>query len=141
MQKIIQSVRDGMTDHLLSDEFLKNFRPMSATCCMQSQAMKGTQQGQAVQQGVTKVSKFQTKLMQLQCITSKAVYNTKKNRRLQEVVSVRCARPFAAAKCSLGQARHMRVAASSGSRAEDVRRYSCQAWQLAPNHWPVLRLL
>jgi hypothetical protein len=53
----------------------------------------------------------------------------------------RCARPFAAAKCSLGQARHMGVAAGSGSRAEDVLRYSCQAWQLASDDWPVLRLL
>ncbi len=50
-------------------------------------------------------------------------------------------RPFAAAKGSLGQAGHMRVAASSGSRAEDVCRYGCQAWQLAPDDWPVLRLL
>jgi hypothetical protein len=35
----------------------------------------------------------------------------------------------------------MGVAASSGSRAEDVLRYGCQAWQLAPDDWPVLRLL
>ena len=53
----------------------------------------------------------------------------------------RCARPFAAAKCTLGQARHMRVAAGTGSRAEDVLRYGCQAWQLASDDWPVLRLL
>ena len=35
----------------------------------------------------------------------------------------------------------MGVAAGSGSRAEDVLRYSCQAWQLATDDWPVLRLL